>query len=280
MLGNQVYHCEDLGPYWHEWSLLNADMKSSDLQAYLSLVLSKFPTITLAYEGYTIQNSQPIEASASLFFKEIDAYGYLHILPIIHLESYPPGFFEEQDIIKVVHIDETERRLTLSEVVYPRDPAEEFRAILATMGKETKSAVFEEERHFILEGDFAQKFLSLHMGELISKFSLFQASILSKYKVKFSKPTLKLSLGSGIDYFEGDASISVEQEVFTEAVRQRATAVVVAHNHPSGNLEPSMEDKDVTRRLRQAGDILGIKILDHLIFGEEGFLSMLEGNLF
>jgi DNA repair protein RadC len=69
-------------------------------------------------------------------------------------------------------------------------------------------------------------------------------------------------------------------EVFTEAVRQRATAIVVAHNHPSGNLEPSMEDKDVTRRLRQAGDILGIKILDHLIFGEEGFLSMLEGNLF
>jgi DNA repair protein RadC len=55
---------------------------------------------------------------------------------------------------------------------------------------------------------------------------------------------------------------------------------VVAHNHPSGNLEPSMEDKDVTRRLRQAGDLLGIRILDHLIFGEEGFLSMLEGNLF
>ena len=69
-------------------------------------------------------------------------------------------------------------------------------------------------------------------------------------------------------------------EVFTEAVRQRATAIVVAHNHPSGNLEPSMEDKDVTRRLRQAGDLLGIRILDHLIFGEEGFLSMLEGNLF
>ncbi len=63
-------------------------------------------------------------------------------------------------------------------------------------------------------------------------------------------------------------------------MRQRATAIVVAHNHPSGNLEPSMEDKDVTRRLRQAGDLLGIRILDHLIFGEEGFLSMLEGNLF
>ena len=69
-------------------------------------------------------------------------------------------------------------------------------------------------------------------------------------------------------------------EVFTEAIKERATAIIVAHNHPSGNLEPSIEDKDVTRRLRQAGDILGIKILDHLIFGEEGYLSMLEGNLF
>lgn len=70
------------------------------------------------------------------------------------------------------------------------------------------------------------------------------------------------------------------REVFTEAVKERATAIIVAHNHPSGNLEPSLEDKDVTRRLKQAGDILGIKILDHLIFGEEGYLSMLEGNLF
>jgi DNA repair protein RadC len=63
-------------------------------------------------------------------------------------------------------------------------------------------------------------------------------------------------------------------------VRQRATAILVAHNHPSGNLEPSIEDKDVTRRLKQAGDILGIKVLDHLIFSEEEYLSMLEGNLF
>ena len=65
-----------------------------------------------------------------------------------------------------------------------------------------------------------------------------------------------------------------------EAVRQRATAILVAHNHPSGNLEPSVEDRDVTRRLRQAGDIIGIKVLDHLVFSEEGYFSMLEGNVF
>ena len=64
------------------------------------------------------------------------------------------------------------------------------------------------------------------------------------------------------------------------AVRQKATAILVAHNHPSGNLEPSVEDRDVTRRLRQAGDIIGIKVLDHLVFSEEGYFSMLEGNVF
>jgi DNA repair protein RadC len=70
------------------------------------------------------------------------------------------------------------------------------------------------------------------------------------------------------------------REVFGEAVRQRATAIIVAHNHPSGNLTPSPEDRDVTIRLRQAGELLGIKLLDHLIFSEEEYLSMLEGGVF
>ncbi len=72
----------------------------------------------------------------------------------------------------------------------------------------------------------------------------------------------------------------VKREVFGEAVRGRATAIIVAHNHPSGNLQPSPDDRDVTRRLRQAGELLGIKLLDHLIFCEEGYLSLLEGNMF
>ena len=215
VLGTHVFQCEDLGLYWHEWSILNATMQASDLETYLSLVLSKFPTLSLDYTGYSIKNSPPITASSSLVFKEIDAYGYLHILPLIHLESYPPGFFEEQDIIKVVYLDETEKLISISEVIYPQDAAEEFRMLLAKMGKEAKSAVFEDERHFILEADFAQRFLSLYMGELVKRFALFQSSVLGKYKIKFSKPKLKLSLGSGIDYFEGDAEISMENETFS-----------------------------------------------------------------
>ena len=70
------------------------------------------------------------------------------------------------------------------------------------------------------------------------------------------------------------------REVFSEALAQRATAIIVAHNHPSGVLEPSAEDREVTRRLKKAGDILGMPIIDHLVFSEEGFISMLEGSMF
>ena len=69
------------------------------------------------------------------------------------------------------------------------------------------------------------------------------------------------------------------REVFADPLSDRASAVVVAHNHPSGNLEPSVEDVEITARLKQAGDILGIKLLDHLIFSDQGHCSLLERGL-
>ena len=68
------------------------------------------------------------------------------------------------------------------------------------------------------------------------------------------------------------------REVFSEPLKMRATAVVLAHNHPSGNLEPSPDDLEVTFRIRQAGQILGIAVLDHIIFNTEGYMSMMESG--
>ena len=68
------------------------------------------------------------------------------------------------------------------------------------------------------------------------------------------------------------------REVFSNPLRERATAVIVAHNHPSGILQPSTDDLNVTQRLLKAGELLGIRVLDHLIFSDESFRSMLEEN--
>lgn len=69
------------------------------------------------------------------------------------------------------------------------------------------------------------------------------------------------------------------REVFALAIEQRASAVIVAHNHPSGNLQPSEDDLDVTRRLKKAGELLGIALLDHLVFSDEQYYSFLEHRL-
>ncbi|MEM8779948.1 MAG: DNA repair protein RadC [Cyanobacteria bacterium P01_G01_bin.49] len=64
------------------------------------------------------------------------------------------------------------------------------------------------------------------------------------------------------------------REIFREAMRQGATRIIVAHNHPSGNLEPSPEDIELTEQLLEAASFLDIPILDHLILGEGNFKSL------
>jgi DNA repair protein RadC len=68
------------------------------------------------------------------------------------------------------------------------------------------------------------------------------------------------------------------REVFADPLIDRAAAIAVAHNHPSGQLSPSQEDIAVTRRLVGVGETLGIRLLDHLIFSQSGYWSFLEGN--
>lgn len=76
-----------------------------------------------------------------------------------------------------------------------------------------------------------------------------------------------------------NASLVHPREVFEAAIRRHAASIILAHNHPSGDQEPSQEDMEITKRLIQAGKILGIKVVDHLIITKTGFLSFLEKKL-
>ena len=69
------------------------------------------------------------------------------------------------------------------------------------------------------------------------------------------------------------------REVFADPILDRASAIIVAHNHPSGNIQPSGEDNEITSRLKTAGDILGINFLDHVIFSETCYFSFREEGL-
>jgi len=71
-----------------------------------------------------------------------------------------------------------------------------------------------------------------------------------------------------------NASIVHPRDVFAPAILHNATAVIVAHNHPSGDATPSPEDVDVTRRLKEAGRLLGISVLQHIIITEYGYSTL------
>jgi DNA repair protein RadC len=69
------------------------------------------------------------------------------------------------------------------------------------------------------------------------------------------------------------------REVFKPAILANAAAIVLVHNHPSGDPEPSDEDKALTQRLKQAGDLMGIRVLDHVVIGDGRYVSLAELHL-
>jgi len=73
-----------------------------------------------------------------------------------------------------------------------------------------------------------------------------------------------------------NSSMAHPREVFKPAVLHNAAAIICFHNHPSGDPEPSREDAELSNRLVEAGKILGIEVFDHIVVGDEGYVSLKE----
>lgn len=104
------------------------------------------------------------------------------------------------------------------------------------------------------------------------------------YKKEFFKVLLLNSKGEIISIEKtsiGDLNSTIvhPREIFSTPIRRSAAAVVFVHNHPSGNPIPSQEDIDVTNRLIEAGKILGIKVLDHIVIGDGTYVSFKDKQL-
>ena len=87
------------------------------------------------------------------------------------------------------------------------------------------------------------------------------------HQIKFSKV---VSIGTV------NRTLAHPREVYAPAIEHRATAIIIAHNHPSGDLTPSSDDLELTMRLRRAGQLLGIELLDHVIFSSTAYRSLAE----
>lgn len=214
--GHRLHKVRDLGPEWfRDGELTQPRIARKDLPVYLSFALSHLPGIELRLDGYTVRTARERAADCALIFSEIDEYDYLHVRPVSALQGLPPDFLDDHEITRVATLDDDERELTISDIVFPTDPAGQFRSMLARMGKESKNTVFEEAGRFVLTPEFAARFLSEQMASLVNNFMLYESEKLGRFKIKPVQPRLRLRLSSGIDFLEGNADIEIDGETLT-----------------------------------------------------------------
>ncbi|MBN1654331.1 MAG: DNA repair protein RadC [Deltaproteobacteria bacterium] len=91
-----------------------------------------------------------------------------------------------------------------------------------------------------------------------------------------SRPIAEIEIAVG-----GLSSCTIKPaDIFRAVLRELSSKIVVVHNHPSGEPTPSTEDVTFTRRLKQAGEVIGIQLVDHIIIAEQGYFSFLDSGLF
>ncbi len=282
LCGQLLYSIPDLGPEWQEDLRSATNIKREDLPVILSLALSRLNGLGLEFPPYSVVRTSPRTAKPALVFSAVDAYGYLHIRPVSTLPGYPPGFFEERDIMRVVEIDDDENEIRIADVLFPAPVDETFRSLFAGLGKAAKNGVFEEGGYFILSPDFAERFLSESMGKLMDDFLLFESEKLATFRIRPSKPRLRLSLASGIDFLEGSALVEIGGETFSYArflKDVRRQSYIELSDGTRAYPERSEVDRfeRILRRVRGDDDLVRVSFFDYPLLAGDGS-SLTDGD--
>ncbi|MBW8003188.1 MAG: JAB domain-containing protein [Planctomycetes bacterium] len=116
------------------------------------------------------------------------------------------------------------------------------------------------------------------------RFPVDAYTILKRYSTRKQEHFLAITLNTAYAVIKThviskgivDKTIIHAREIFRAAIKDNATAVLLAHNHPSGKLDPSHEDRVITQNLKGTGKLLGIHVLDHIILTKDSYYSFLE----
>lgn len=137
------------------------------------------------------------------------------------------------------------------------------------LGKRIASGVG-AKRIFINSGDDVAQYMLPRLRYLDKEY--FYAILLNRKNCVIATPTISIGTLS--------ESLVHPRELFKEAISHSAAAIILVHNHPSGDPSPSTQDILVTRRIAEAGNLLDIKVIDHVIIGNNTYISLKEQGLF
>jgi len=132
-----------------------------------------------------------------------------------------------------------------------------------------------------LSRSFLENKVTIRSPKDVANVFLNEMSYLTKeyFKVVFLNTKNEIISYENISIGSLNASIVHPREVFNRAIKKSSASIILLHNHPSGNISPSKEDISITKRLVEAGNIIGIEVLDHLIIGNGKYYSLKENSL-
>ena len=217
MKGNTVYFIDNLGSDWAKKDNANVPcIEKRFTYLFLSELFSYFANMEIVYEGWTIKQAKPVTALPALLFAEIDSDSYLHVKPLNILRNFPHDFLENKNITTAVEINEDDKTLTVTEIVFPEtSPKNTFSAMITANKEKARNSVYEENGYFVIAPDFARKFFGAYIIDLSKTFTLLGSKILAGYKLIFSKPRIRFSMGKGIDYLSGKAEVEIDGKIFS-----------------------------------------------------------------
>ena len=205
--GGSLYEVrEDLEELEDLERLSKEKVGKENLPLFFSMLLSSHNFVRIECDGYKSQRRKPVQAIPSLIFKNVDQYGYLHVVALSHVDGLPSEIINKNDLLECVKLIDEERILEIREIVYGEDPRKLFEKML---GRYPKNAVYEEDGNFIIDGPFASEFIQSHILQMMKAFNIYHGEILSKYKIRYSRPRINFHFTSGIDFLEGSASVDV-----------------------------------------------------------------------
>ncbi len=138
-------------------------------------------------------------------------------------------------------------------------------------------------------GELAKRIARKHTGKklVFREPCVIAEYYMEEYRLK-AREELKVIMLNSKSVYMGEVNVSVgtvnashasSREIFLEALKYKAVNIVLLHNHPSGDATPSRQDIESTRVIKQAGDIIGIRLLDHIVIGNHEYVSFSEKGI-
>lgn len=214
----KLYAINPIGYGFRSASLFQETVPTAQLETFLSLFTSSFPEVTIEYPGFSVEAGNSIPAQPAILFREVDEDAALYLALADVLPNLSIEFVRDYDLSRIAHMDPTTKTIRLSDVDYEVSHSAQVELVtkMQRLNRRQKSsdAYFTEcdDGGFVLGPDLAKAFLTEHLAEFTGQFALFGAEKLRRYKITHSKPKLHLKIGSGIDFFEGEGTLEIEEE--------------------------------------------------------------------